>query len=242
MTNTSATSIRPALFACTLSPQPGLTTTTVVSALPATSTSTCPTPDGLDEDPAVPEGVEQADRLGRGERQPAEVAARRHRADEHAGVGGVVLHAHPVAEDGPAGERRRRVDGEHGDLLAARPQVGDQGARQRALAGARRPGQPDRVGVAGQRRGQPADLPGALAAALDERQQPGLGRAVAVPAAANSSPAALRLVGRAAFVDSVDVDDFGDAVDPVAHDPLDPGLQRLGRRRTTDARPDQRRP
>ena len=44
MTKMSAISIRPALFACTLSPQPGLTTTTVVSALPAISTSTCPTP------------------------------------------------------------------------------------------------------------------------------------------------------------------------------------------------------
>ena len=39
-TNTSAISINPALFACTPSPQPGLTTTTVVSAAPAISTST----------------------------------------------------------------------------------------------------------------------------------------------------------------------------------------------------------
>ena len=35
-----AISMRPALLACTESPQPGLTTTTQVSALPATSTST----------------------------------------------------------------------------------------------------------------------------------------------------------------------------------------------------------
>ena len=40
MTKTSAISIRPALLACTPSPQPGLTTTTVVSAWPAISTST----------------------------------------------------------------------------------------------------------------------------------------------------------------------------------------------------------
>ena len=44
ITNTSAISMRPALFACTESPQPGFTTTTVVSALPAISTSTWPTP------------------------------------------------------------------------------------------------------------------------------------------------------------------------------------------------------
>lgn len=33
-----------------------------------------------------------------------------------------------------------------------------------------------------------------------------------------------------------DVDHFRDAVDPVTHDPFDPGLQRLGRRRAPDAR------
>ena len=43
-TNTSAISSRPALAACTASPQPGLITTIVVSAAPATSTSTWPTP------------------------------------------------------------------------------------------------------------------------------------------------------------------------------------------------------
>ena len=136
--------------------------------------------DGLDEDPAVPEGVEQADRLRRGQGQPAEVAAGGHRADEHAGVGGVVLHADPVAEDRPAGERRRGVDSEHGDLLAEGPQVAHERRRERALAGARRAGHTERVGLPGQRRRQPADLAGVLAAALDERQQTGLGRAVTV--------------------------------------------------------------
>ena len=43
-TKMSAISMRPALFACTVSPHPGFTTTTVVSASPAISTSTCPTP------------------------------------------------------------------------------------------------------------------------------------------------------------------------------------------------------
>ena len=32
------------------------------------------------------------------------------------------LHPHPVAEDRPAGERRRRVDGEHGDARRRRPE------------------------------------------------------------------------------------------------------------------------
>jgi hypothetical protein len=43
-TNTSAISISPALLACTASPHPGFTTTTVVSLWPTTSTSTWPTP------------------------------------------------------------------------------------------------------------------------------------------------------------------------------------------------------
>ena len=113
ITNTSAISSRPALLACTASPQPGFTTTTVVSAAPATSTSTWPTPTVSTSTHRQPDGVEHPDRLGRGQRQPAEVAAGGHRADEHAGVEGVVLHADPVAEDGAAGERRRRVDGQH---------------------------------------------------------------------------------------------------------------------------------
>ena len=116
ITKTSAISISPALLACTASPQPGFTTTTVVSASPAISTSTWPTPTVSTSTQRRADGVEHPDRLGRGQREAAEVAPRRHRADEHAGVDGVVLHADPVAEDGAAGERRRRVDGQHRDL------------------------------------------------------------------------------------------------------------------------------
>jgi hypothetical protein len=43
-TNTSPTSRIPALAACTPSPIPGASRTTVVSASPAISTSLCPTP------------------------------------------------------------------------------------------------------------------------------------------------------------------------------------------------------
>ena len=79
-----------------------------------------PDADGLDEDDVAAGGVEHAERLRRRPGQTAEVPARGHRADEHAGVGRVVLHAHPVAEQGAAGERRRRVDREHADPLTAR--------------------------------------------------------------------------------------------------------------------------
>ena len=145
-------------------------------------------PDRLDDDPAMAERIEQADRLRRRQRQAAEVAAGGHRADEDAGIGGVVLHPHAVAEDRPAGERRRRIDGEHGHLLALLAEVRDQRRGQRRLAGSGRAGQPDRVGVAGERGGQPADLAGVVAAALDEREEAGLGGAIAAVAARTAPP------------------------------------------------------
>ena len=46
------------------------------------------------------------------------MAAGGHRADVDAGVGGVLGHPDPVAEQRAAGERRGRVDGEHADPLA----------------------------------------------------------------------------------------------------------------------------
>ena len=90
------------MLACTASPQPGFTTTTVVSAAPATSTSTWPTPTVSIRTHGHPAASSDAHRLEGGEREPAEVAAGRHRADEHAVVGGVVGHADAVAEDGAA--------------------------------------------------------------------------------------------------------------------------------------------
>ena len=62
-------------------------------------------PDRLDDDPRPAGGVEDAHRFEGGEREPTEVAARGHRTDEHAVVGGVVGHADAIAEDGAAGER-----------------------------------------------------------------------------------------------------------------------------------------
>ena len=64
-----------------------------------------PDSDRLDEDQVAADRVEQPHRLGRGEREATEVAARRHRTDEHAGVGRMILHPHPVAEYRSTGER-----------------------------------------------------------------------------------------------------------------------------------------
>ena len=97
-----------------------------------------------------------------------------------------------------------------------------------------RPGDADRVGVAGGGSGEPSDLTRLVATALDERQQPGERGPVA--GCGGSEELGDRLAARRA---SRDVDDLGHAVDAVAHDPLDPRLQRLGGRRAADAGADQ---
>ena len=101
--------------------------------------------DGLDEDDVAAGGVEHPQRLRGRPRQAAEVAARGHRADVDLGVERVVLHPDPVAEQRAAGERRRRVDGEHADPLAARAEGADEGVRRRRLAHARAAGEADDV-------------------------------------------------------------------------------------------------
>ena len=148
----------PAFAAWMPSPKPGATTSSVVSASEAISTSACPTPTVSTSTTSQPRRVEHPQRLRHGGRQPAELAARGHRADEHALVGGVVLHPHPVAEQRAAGERRGRVDRQHADPLARRPQRGDERRRRRRLADAGRPGEPDDLrvpAVAGRARPRP---------------------------------------------------------------------------------------
>ena len=105
-TKTSAISIRPAFAAWTASPQPGFSTTRVVSHASVISTSAWPTPTVSMIDDVVADGIEDPDGLGRGQRQAPEMSSRRHGTDEHALVGGVR----------PASERGRRA--------ALRPRTG----------------------------------------------------------------------------------------------------------------------
>ena len=58
--------------------------------------------DRLDEDDVLAGGVEHQRGVGGRAREPAEVAARRHAADEDARVGDVRLHADAIAENGAA--------------------------------------------------------------------------------------------------------------------------------------------
>ena len=139
----------PALIACTSSPVPGTRTTTEMSAVRTMSTSSWPDADGLDDDDVLAGGVEhQRDIAGRA-REPAEMPARGHAADEDAVVADVRLHAHAIAEDRAAGERAGRIDGEDADRLAAGANSVDQPIDERALAGARRAGDADQVRAAG---------------------------------------------------------------------------------------------
>ena len=66
--------------------------------------------DRLEEDDVLAGRVEQEHRLQRRLREPAEMAARPHRADEDAGVEEVVGEPDPVAEQRALRERARRID------------------------------------------------------------------------------------------------------------------------------------
>ena len=81
----SAISRIPALIACTSSPRPGASTTTVVWAVLATSTSALSHPDRFNDNPIKAGSIQQHDNIGGGLRQSTQAAARGHRADEDAG-------------------------------------------------------------------------------------------------------------------------------------------------------------
>ena len=108
------------MLAWMASPHLGLRTTTVVSVAAGDLHLDLADADGLDEHEREAGGRQHADRLRNRDGETAEMPTRGHRADEHAGVERVVLHPDPVAEDGAAGERRRRVDGQHAELRHAR--------------------------------------------------------------------------------------------------------------------------
>ena len=65
---------------------------------------------GLDQDAREAGRVEHVADLRGVDREPAEAAARRHRADEHARIARQLAHAHAIAEQRAAAERARRVD------------------------------------------------------------------------------------------------------------------------------------
>ena len=107
--------------------------------------------DRLDEDPVHAEGVEDVGRMGGGRRKAAVAVARGERADEEARLAEDVLHPDAVAEEGPAREGARGIDGQNPDAAALVHGLVGQGRSDRALADARRAGDadPDRALPAG---------------------------------------------------------------------------------------------
>ena len=103
----------PALIACTSSPVPGTSTTSGDVRRLRDVDFVLTDTDGLDEDHVLAGGGEDDGRIAGRARQSAQLTARRHAADEHAGVSGVRAHADAVAEDGASGEGTRRVDCQH---------------------------------------------------------------------------------------------------------------------------------
>ncbi len=140
-------------------------------------------PDGLDQDQRQADGAEDPEGVGDGGGQATQVAAGGHRPDEDLLVEGVVLHPDPVAQDGAAGEGRRRVDGQYGHPVGAveppGPGLGDQPVGQRRLAGPGGAGDAHRVAGARGAVGVGGHGPGTVPPLLDERQEPGQGHPVA---------------------------------------------------------------
>ncbi len=143
-----------------------------MSAIPAISTSDCPTPTVSTSTTSKPSRVQHPQRLRRRPGQSTQMTARRHRADEDPGVGRVVLHPHPVTQQRATGERRRRIDRQYADPLARCPVRRDERRRGGRLAHAGRSGDPDDVRPAGVRRERGHHLAQQRRLVLDERDEP----------------------------------------------------------------------
>ena len=134
-----------------------------------------PDADGLDEDAVEAERVEHVAHLARRRGEPAERAARRHRADEHARIERDALHADAVAEQRAAGERRRRIDRDDADRQALRAILASDQRGDRALARARRTGDADAARAAELRVQRSEQLIEAGAMVLDDADRAGEG-------------------------------------------------------------------
>ncbi len=121
-TNTSAISMIPAFRAWTSSPEAGHEHHDAHVGGAHDLHLVLPHPHGLHEDHVLPGRGEHGDDVAGGGGEPAQMAARGHRADEDPGVEGVGLHADAVAEDRAPAVGRRGIDGHdpHGLPLLAR--------------------------------------------------------------------------------------------------------------------------
>lgn len=89
---------------------------------------------GLHHYPLAPSSFQQTDSLRRGQSEAAEMTAGRHRSDEHSLVQRMFLHSDPIAQDGTARERRRRIDGQDPDRQLVGSHPGHEGRGQRGFS------------------------------------------------------------------------------------------------------------
>ena len=92
----------------------------------------------------------------------------------------MILHAHAIAENRATGERRRRIDRQHCNLVSLGAEQADHRAGQGALAGTGRAGETDEVPAPAVRMGEPGDLATLFAPTLDQRQQACQGGTIAI--------------------------------------------------------------
>ena len=147
-TKMSAISRIPAFIAWTVSPDSGTSTTTTRSAIPTTSKLGLAHADRLHQNQAFTHCIQQPHSGPCDRRESAVSAPCGHAADEDAGVGVVGLHTDAVAQDGPAGKRAGRVDGEHTNFFTVCAGLMYQTVDQCALARAGRTGYADDARVA----------------------------------------------------------------------------------------------
>ncbi len=117
-------------------------------------------------------GIEHQRRIAGCARQSAQVATRRHAADEHVRVPRVGLHPDPVAENRPAAVRAGGVDRDHPHGGPPAPIQGGQPIHERALAGAGRPRHAHQMRAPGVREQVPQQGRPAGVLVLDEANRP----------------------------------------------------------------------
>ena len=169
---------------------PGASSTTVVSASEAISTSACPTPTVSTSTTSQPAASSTRIACGVAHDSPPRCPRDGHRADVDARVGGVVLHPHPVAEQRAAGERRGRVDREHADPLV--PAAVRRRPAPTVVVDLPTPGEPVSpitCGVPGVRRERRHDLAQLRRGVLDQGDQPGDAAMVALARPGDEVPA-----------------------------------------------------
>ena len=131
-----------------------------------------PDADRFDDDDLLPRRIEHQRRVAGRARESAEMPAGRHAADEHAVIAGMGAHAYAIAKHGTAGERAGGIDGNHAHRHPGPAHLRDQAIDERALAGTRRAGDADQIGVAGARVDAADDVDPGGRLVLDEGDGP----------------------------------------------------------------------